>query len=301
MKGLLKLSAVALLVLLLSLGLIACGGDDTPDTPPDPPSGPAEYTVTVRSEYGLPLSGVYLLIHDEASPYPNSTVKRIETDRDGRASVELDSALTYSFRLLDLPSGYIAEEKYFFDGHTAELKIPSAPIDDDHREVDEYSVGDIVHNLSLTTLDGVEYTVADVLKENDLIILNFWFTTCGPCRSEFPGLIDVYSKYKDKGVELIAINDNADPANQVRDYTVSIDGVATKLPFPVVKADDSTNGYGTCELITKFGGTAYPTTVFIDRAGMIAYAHYGVISETQLIALIEHFTADNYVQGTLGK
>ncbi len=300
MKELLKISAVALILLFLSLGLIACGGEDTPE--PDPtPSGPQEYTVTVKSEYGLPLSAVYVLVHDEASPYPNSTVKHAETDRDGRVSFELDSALTYSFRLVDLPLGYIAEEKYYFDGRTAELKIPSAPIDGDHREVGEYSVGDIVHNLSLTTVDGVEYTASDILKENDLLILNFWFTGCPPCRAEFPGLIEAYGQYKDKGVELIAIDDNGDPVSFIRNYTVSIDGVETKLPFPVVKADDGTNGYGTCELITKFGGTAYPTTVFIDRAGMIAYAHYGMISEAQLASLIEHFTAENYVQGTLGK
>lgn len=289
-------------MLLLSLALVACGSADTPDpTPPEPtPNGPQEYTVTVTSEYGLPLSAVYVLVHDEASPYPNSTVERAETDRDGRVSFELDSSLNYSFRLVDLPLGYIAEEKYYFDGRTAELKIPSAPIEGNHREVDEYSVGDIVHNLSLTTLDGVEYTVADVLKEKELLILNFWFSSCGPCRSEFPGLMAAYEEYKDKGVELIAINDNGDALSHVRDYTVSIDGVATKLPFPVVKADDSINGYGLCELITKFGGAAYPTTIFIDRAGMIAYAHYGMISERQLTSLIEHFTAEDYVQGALG-
>ena len=291
------LSAVLAVALILTYGmsLASCKTDEPTPTPE--PTGPATYTVTVTTEYGLPLSGLSIIIHDEASPSPNSSVARLTTNLDGQASVELDTAAVYSVKILYAEDGFLPEEKYLFnsDRH-ADVKVKTAPIDDIPARLDAYMLGSVVHNFTLYDINGVEYRVSDVLEENKLLILNFWFTTCGPCASEFPAIISAYEKYKNSGVEIFAINDYGDTVSAISGYRVNYGGQSTALPFPTFKGDSAANGFGKGQLIRAFDGSSYPHTVFIDRSGMICYIHRGTIPEVTLERLIEHFIADEYTQ-----
>ena len=37
-------------------------------------------------------------------------------------------------------------------------------------------------------------------------LIDFWFSHCGSCINEFPIYKDIYSRYKDKGFEMISIS-----------------------------------------------------------------------------------------------
>ena len=283
------------LILTYGLSLTSCKEDEP--TPNPTPSGPATYTVTITTEYGLPLSGLSFIIHDEANASPNSSVARLTTDLNGQASVELDTAAVYSVKILYAEDGYLPEEKYLFDADRhADVKVKTAPIDEIPSTFDAYLLGNVVHNLTLYDINGAKYTVSDVLAENKLLILNFWYTSCGPCASEFPAIIGAYEKYKDNGVEIFAIDDYGDAENKIAGYRVNYNGASIALPFPTFKGDAAENGFNKSELLRAFDGTSYPLTVFIDRGGMICYIQRGTIPEVTLERLIEHFIADEYTQ-----
>ena len=71
---------------------------------------------------------------------------------------------------------------------------------------------------------------SEVLKVADqkgkVVILEFWATWCPPCRETIPHLIELYDKYKDKGVVFMAFTD--EPKETVEPFVAKM-----KMPYPI--------------------------------------------------------------------
>jgi len=53
---------------------------------------------------------------------------------------------------------------------------------------------------------GLEKRVSLSDFKGRVVLLNFWFPECGPCREEFPYLRAVFERYRDQGFAVITIN-----------------------------------------------------------------------------------------------
>jgi thiol-disulfide isomerase/thioredoxin len=96
--------------------------------------------------------------------------------------------------------------------------------------------------------------------ENKIVLLDFWYTRCGDCFVKFPQLQAFYDKYKDdNSIAACAINKpiEEDKPNEAFQLT-------EKYTFPVLLPTD-------VELPEKFDIQGYPTTLVIDRNGMVVY------------------------------
>ena len=101
------------------------------------------------------------------------------------------------------------------------------------------------------------------------VLINFWATWCGPCRLEMPHLQEAYEEYRDEGFTVIAVDAKIDDG---RDAVLAfVDELS--LTFPVVK--DATGEVET----KKYNVVGYPTSVFIDRDGVIQYVHRGPMTK----------------------
>jgi thiol-disulfide isomerase/thioredoxin len=117
-----------------------------------------------------------------------------------------------------------------------------------------------ITDFSLSLLNGKPQTLSGL--KGRAIFLNFWATWCPPCREEMPSMEVLYRRFKDKGLEFLAVNiqeDKKDVAAFMREFG---------LTFPVIL--DSTG-----EVSAIYGIRGIPTTYIIDREGGIIAAAVG--------------------------
>ena len=90
-----------------------------------------------------------------------------------------------------------------------------------------------------------------------VVVVDFWATWCGPCRTEIPGYADLQRKYGKDGLAIIGVSlDQAGP--DVVEEFIKKFGVN----YQIVMGDEAVQ--------TAFGGMdAIPTTFLIDRTGQI--------------------------------
>ena len=124
----------------------------------------------------------------------------------------------------------------------------------------------ISFELSNTT-DGSTIRSSDYL--GSVLIVNFWFAACPPCRFEAPDLAELAAQYADREVQFLGVNvyDDVAVANSFeRDF---------EIPYPSILDAD------TGEVRLAFAGqlppNGVPTTIIIDRQGRVASRLSGAI------------------------
>ena len=136
---------------------------------------------------------------------------------------------------------------------------------------------DTAPDFNLRSPEGKRIHLKSLLEEG-LVLLDFWATWCKPCVKAMPKLQKIYDKYKDQGLTVVGVNEDG-PRGQakVKPFLRS-----KKLTFPIALDLDSS-------VAKRMRVTAYPTTLLVDRDGMIVYRQAGFTSgqEAELIAEIE--------------
>ena len=284
MRSKLFVFLTCILLVATSLVMTACGGDKDADgkgTETETEAGETgeqkSYTVSVKTAGGMAMAGLDVYVYEG-----EDLKKPGKTDENGIVSFNLPASDNYTVAISGAPKGYDVKASYPFNGETAVITLNSSLITDEDISAAQLGVGDVMYDFTVTTADGEKVNLSEVLKEKKLVVLNFWYTTCSWCMTEFPIMAEEYEKYKED-VEIIAL-DPLDGAAAVKSFQQS-----NNLPFKVADCPSS--------WANVFGVTGYPTSVFIDQYGVICLVEAGVItSNSPFISAFEHFTADDYQQ-----
>jgi len=112
--------------------------------------------------------------------------------------------------------------------------------------------------FTLASRAGGQVSLADL--KGQVVMINFWASWCGPCRQEFPALDQIYAKYKPMGFTLVAINVESEKSDAEKFLS------GTPASFPILfDPDNAVSG--------RYGVSAMPTTVLVDRQGRVRWLH----------------------------
>lgn len=238
------------------------------------------YNVVIKSAGGLALEGINVNVYADNT---KADLKEYgETDAEGKASFEMPVSGDYVIDLQSVPDGYAVEEYYTFSGNTAQITLKSSLITDESLANVTLGLGDVMYDFSVTTTDGETMALSEVLKEKKMALLNFWYTKCGPCANEFPYMDEAYQTYKDKA-EVFAL----DPLEDAAAVTGYKNSMGLTLPMAACPASWS----------QTFSITGYPTSIVVDRYGVICLIEVGgITSLSPFVSIFEYFTADDYEQ-----
>ncbi len=271
------------------------------------PAGKTNYTISVKTAGGMPLSGVTVYVYSDSADMFVTLPQY--TNANGVTTFTLETKSDYSVLLDNVPDGYNvkkgsgAEARYPMGPTGTQILLSSKPVTTGVLK-DNYNLGDIMYDFTITDVNGVDYKLSEILETKKMVMLNFWYTDCSWCNKEFPGLNDAYKNYQEK-LELLAINDYAsDTLADVKNFPNTGDYAAEEdnLVFPLFKITDTKS-----LTIGKFGGfdavnTGYPTTIIIDRFGVICMIEKGaIVGEAKWNKIFNHFTADKYEQKLIEK
>jgi len=134
-------------------------------------------------------------------------------------------------------------------------------------------------NVSLVDVDGVAFNLTDYQDDGTVLVLDFMFLTCEPCKVLAHDLHDMYQDDgAGRGYEILSIDISIDldSADGLRDYA---DDNGYKWRFSM---DNDNN-----DALKEYSPTQFPTIIIIDKEGYVTYRETGHIDVDDLSKSIE--------------
>ncbi|MES2109126.1 MAG: TlpA disulfide reductase family protein [Bacteroidota bacterium] len=129
--------------------------------------------------------------------------------------------------------------------------------------------GKTMHFIPLSDINGHTIKPADLAGK--IVVMDFWFLACAPCRYELPNLSDIADSYKNnKDIVFIAIA--LDSVSALRDF----------LKTNTFNYQQVADGK---EIHANYAVSTCPLNLVIDKNGIIIYNSY---SERYKVAAIGH-------------
>lgn len=119
---------------------------------------------------------------------------------------------------------------------------------------------DAAPDFTLKSLDGTNLRLEEY--RGKVVLINFWASWCGPCRQEMPVLDRLHQRYADTGFAVLGVN--------VEGQEAPARALLAKMPvsFPVLIDEGQ-------KVSEQYDLEAMPSTVVIDRDGVVRYVHRG--------------------------
>jgi thiol-disulfide isomerase/thioredoxin len=139
----------------------------------------------------------------------------------------------------------------------------------------------INYDWTLKDMDGRDVTLKTYAHRP--MVINLWATWCGPCRLEMPQLIDLYTKYRERGLMIVGISVD-DPLAKIKPFAREYN-----VPYLLLAGLDHPEvleplGY-------KDGMPGVPMSIFVKADGTIMETVVGIDTtaamERRILALFQ--------------
>lgn len=130
---------------------------------------------------------------------------------------------------------------------------------------DRAMVNGSLPDVALTDGAGSVHRLSEY--KGQVLLIDFWASWCIPCKASFPQLDALHKEFKDKGVTVLAVN--LDEQRKAADLFLSTRPHTMPVVFdPAGRAAET------------FGLKGMPSSVIVDRKGIIRFIHMGYTEKT---------------------
>lgn len=197
--------------------------------------------------------------------------KEIQSKLEALQTKMVEDIISVCAKNLDNEFGYFITTQLGANGMIPDDRLNSMldQMDDKYKNRQDYlslkkaledaqntDVGKTIANYLLQTPNDTDFMLLDSIKGNELTVLDFWASWCGPCRQEMPFMKNLLDKYQDRGFGIIGISLDRDGASW-KDALLQL-----KLAWPQAVDDKQQCSH-------DFRITGIPYTVVVDRQGTI--------------------------------
>ncbi|MFZ9696795.1 MAG: TlpA family protein disulfide reductase [Ilumatobacteraceae bacterium] len=126
------------------------------------------------------------------------------------------------------------------------------------------NTGKVFPVVEVESLDGSPVTLGE--PTGDPYLVNFWYSTCEPCKREMPALVAAREKY---GIDIVGVNPR-DTADLARDFADEYG-----ITYPLLRDPDGAS-------LVALGVGTFPMTYLVGGDGTILQQHAGEVTAAQL-------------------
>ena len=193
----------------------------------------------------------YFLLVDKKTLLPYQFVSKLVNGADDRDYIRV----TYSDVKPNPPAK--AGRSWTYAAYEGKYKPYVEPV-----KVPLVKAGDLLPSFRLPvyTEKGSDSLSSELLR-GKLVLVEFWFKSCGPCIKAMPHYNALQEKYKSQGFELVTINLD-DPVEDVAYFYKKYPPAYRML-------------YNGISLFESLGFEGCPSSVLVDRTGKVVKTFYG--------------------------
>lgn len=121
------------------------------------------------------------------------------------------------------------------------------------------AIGKNYIDLTMENPNGETISLSDYAGKGKYVFIDFWAAWCGPCIQEMPNVVEAYSKYKEKGFEIVGVSLDQDKEEWIKGIK------ELNMTWPQM----SDLKLWESEAVKLYGFRGIPHTVLLDREGKI--------------------------------
>ena len=134
--------------------------------------------------------------------------------------------------------------------------------------------------------------LADLLKNNtdELLLVNFWATWCGPCIVEYPEFVTLQRMFGERDFQFVSVSMDS-PENEDKALKF-LKGKASAVPNYIMDTEDK---YEVIKVVGENWDGSLPITLLVEPGGNVAYYIPGTIDALELKkAIVDHKMIGRY-------
>ncbi len=133
-------------------------------------------------------------------------------------------------------------------------------------------------DFTMQTLDGQSVRLSDLLGRP--VVISYWATWCVPCKQELPILQQIQQEYQAQGLVVLSVN--ATDQDDLAEVQTLVGEMG--MTFPVLLDQGK-------QFADTYQALFFPTTFYIDAAGVIRDVKLGDSSEADLREKVQNLVA----------